>query len=84
MKSGLHDLALKESISDADKIFWKSEDKEQETKLIKIDSTKSHRIRDDDQFVDEFIKELKQGDVVVLMSNGNFLSLGKRILNKLN
>ena len=53
-------------------------------KLIKIDSTKSHRIRDDDQFVDEFIKELKQGDVVVLMSNGNFLSLGKRILNKLN
>ena len=84
MKSGLHDLALKESTLDADKIFWKSKDQEQEKKLIKIDSTKSHRIRDDDQFIDEFIKELKQGDVVVLMSNGNFLSLGKRILNKLN
>ena len=83
MKSGLHDLALKESTLDADKIFWKSKDQEQEKKLIKIDSTKSHRIRDDDQFIDEFIKELKQGDVVVLMSNGNFLSLGKRILNKL-
>jgi hypothetical protein len=39
MKSGLHDLALKESTLDADKIFWKSKDQEQEKKLIKIDST---------------------------------------------
>ena len=83
MKSGFYDKELKNSILSADFVFWKSEDKDQEQRLVNMNPIKCNKIIDDEKFIDNLVKELEPGDVVVLMSNGNFLSLGKKITNKL-
>jgi len=84
MKSGLHDEELNEACKLADLLFWKSEDQEQEKKLIKMNPKKSNRITNEKKFIENFIKQLKPNDIVVLMSNGNFLSLGDKLIERLS
>ena len=84
MRSGLHDEELNNSIIDSDLVFWKSKNFDQEDRLIKENKSKCKKIKDNEEFIDSFVSELKNGDIVVFMSNGNFSSLGKRIINRLN
>ncbi|MDG2061341.1 MAG: UDP-N-acetylmuramate:L-alanyl-gamma-D-glutamyl-meso-diaminopimelate ligase [SAR86 cluster bacterium] len=84
MRSGLHDEELNNSIIDSDLVFWKSKNFDQEDRLIKENKSKCKKIKDNEEFIASFVSELKNGDIVVFMSNGNFSSLGNRIINRLN
>ena len=80
MKSGFHDKRLVEATSDADKIFWKSSDSEQVQGLINKNPSISFKIDDVDVFVNNFNSISDEGDILLVMSNGNFDSLSSKIL----
>ena len=54
MKSGFHDDRLINVCSLVDKVFWKSEDKDQVKKLVEALPDKSSQIINIENFIDEF------------------------------
>ena len=82
MKSGFHDERLINVCSFVDKVFWKSEDKDQAKKLVEALPDKSSQIINIENFIDEFKQINRKGDVLVLMSNGNFDNLSQLLMNE--
>ena len=82
MKSGFHDERLINVCSLVDKVFWKSEDKDQANRLVEASPDKSSQIINIDNFIDEFKQINKKGDVLVVMSNGNFDNLSQLLMNE--
>ena len=82
MKSGFHDERLINVCSFVDKVFWKSEDKDQANRLVEASPDKSSQIINIDNFIDEFKQINKKGDVLVVMSNGNFDNLSRLLMNE--
>ena len=82
MRSGFHDEILVEAISDADKVFWKSEDIEQAEGLVGKNPAKSYQILNVDHFVNDF--DSISCDILLIMSNGNFDGLSRKLIKKLN
>ena len=80
MKSGFHDKRLVEATSDADMVFWKSPDFEQVQGLINKNPSISFKIEDVDVFVEDFNSISGEGDILLVMSNGNFDNLSSKIL----
>jgi UDP-N-acetylmuramate: L-alanyl-gamma-D-glutamyl-meso-diaminopimelate ligase len=80
MKSGFHDKRLVEATSDADMVFWKSPDFEQVQGLINKNPSISFKIEDVDVFVKDFNSISGEGDILLVMSNGNFDNLSSKIL----
>ena len=75
MKSGLHDQKLIKSVENADIVYWGGNDKKQINSLIKHSPVKSNHINS----IEKAVKDLNKGDVVIMMSNGNFGDLGKKL-----
>ena len=84
MKSGFHDEQLLHSVSAADLIFWKGDDSEQVKKLINKNPSKFSDIFNVDNFVDGIDSLFVAGDILLIMSNGNFDNLSKKLLEKYN
>ena len=82
MKSGFHDERLINVCSFVDKVFWKSEGKDQANRLVEASPDKSSQIINIDNFIDEFKQINKKGDVLVVMSNGNFDNLSRLLMNE--
>ena len=82
MKSGFHDEQLLHSVSEADHIFWKGDDSEQVKGLIDKNPSKFSDICNVDNFVDSIDSLFIVGDVLLIMSNGNFDNLSKKLLKK--
>ena len=82
MKSGFHDDRLINVCSLVDKVFWKSEDKDQAKKLVEALPDKSSQIINIENFIDEFKQINRKGDVLVVMSNGNFDNLSRLLMNE--
>ena len=79
MKSGLHDQNLIKSVENADIVYWGGNDKKQINSLIKHSPVKSNHINSIEKAVKDTVKDLNKGDVVIMMSNGNFGDLGKKL-----
>jgi len=79
MKSGLHDQNLIKSVENADVVYWGGNDKKQINSLIEHSPVKSNHIYSIEKAVKDTVKDLNKGDVVILMSNGNFGDLGKKL-----
>ena len=82
MKSGFHDDRLINVCSLVDKVFWKSEDNDQAKKLVEALPDKSSQIINIENFIDEFKQINRKGDVLVVMSNGNFDNLSQLLMNE--
>ena len=82
MKSGFHDDRLINVCSFVDRVFWKSEDKDQTKRLVEALPDKSSQIINIDNFIDEFKQINRMGDVLVVMSNGNFDNLSQLLMNE--
>ena len=82
MKSGFHDDRLINVCSLVDKVFWKSEDKDQARRLVEALPDKSSQIINIENFIDEFKQINRKGDVLVVMSNGNFDNLSQLLMNE--
>ena len=82
MKSGFHDERLINVCSFVDKVFWKSADKDQANRLVEASPDKSSQIINIDNFIDEFKQINRKGDVLVVMSNGNFDNLSQLLMNE--
>ena len=82
MKSGFHDEHLLHSVSEADLIFWKGDDSKQVKGLIDKNPSKFSDICNIDNFVDDIDSLSFAGDVLLIMSNGNFDNLSKKLLKK--
>ena len=82
MKSGFHDEQLLHSVSEADLIFWKGDDSKQVKGLIDKNPSKFSDICNIDNFVDDIDSLSLAGDVLLIMSNGNFDNLSKKLLKK--
>ena len=82
MKSGFHDDRLINVCSLVDKVFWKSEDKDQVKRLVEALPDKSSQIINIENFLDEFKPINRKGDVLVVMSNGNFDNLSQLLMNE--
>ena len=82
MKSGFHDDRLINVCSLVDKVFWKSEDKDQAKRLVEVLPDKSSQIINIENFIDEFKQINRKGDVLVVMSNGNFDNLSQLLMNE--
>ena len=83
MKSGFHDEKLMDASSEADLIFWKSEDFEQANGLVEKNPSCSSHISDVDAFVENFDSISTEGDILIVMSNGNFDDLSKKLIRKI-
>jgi UDP-N-acetylmuramate: L-alanyl-gamma-D-glutamyl-meso-diaminopimelate ligase len=84
MKSGYHDDHLIESVSLADEVFWKSEDFEQVEGLVSKKKSNSKQIINVDSFIEDFDSISSPGDIFIIMSNGNFDDISKKIIKKIN
>lgn len=83
MKSGFHDENLMKATSEADLVFWKGEDKIQLNKLINSSPENNFLIDSVDYLVEDFKNEIvKDNDVIVMMSNGNFDGLSQVLKSK--
>ena len=82
MKSGFHDDRLINVCSLIDKVFWKSEDNDQAKKLVEALPDRSSQIINIENFIDEFKQINRKGDVLVVMSNGNFDNLSQLLMNE--
>ena len=83
MKSGYHDDSLVQAVYEADQVFWKSEDYKQVQGLINKQVTNSKQITDVNSFVADFDSISVNGDILLVMSNGNFDDISKKIINKI-
>ena len=83
MKSGYHDDSLVQAVYEADQVFWKSEDYKQVQGLIDKKVTNSKQITDVNSFVADFDSISVNGDILLVMSNGNFDDISKKIINKI-
>tara|TARA_Y100000590_G_scaffold122407_7_gene140124 strand:- start:215 stop:1567 length:1353 start_codon:yes stop_codon:yes gene_type:complete len=84
MKSGFHDEKLIKATSEADLVFWKGEDKIQLKKLISNSPKNNFLIDSIDSLVEDFKnKIIKDRDVIVMMSNGNFDGLSQALRSRL-
>jgi UDP-N-acetylmuramate-alanine ligase len=61
-------------------VFWKSPDFEQVQGLINKNPSISFKIEDVDVFVKDFNLISGEGDILLVMSNGNFDNLSSKIL----
>ena len=84
MKSGYHDDRLVDAVSLADQVFWKSEDFVQVEKLVNKNASNSRPIIDVDSFIADFDSVSSRGDIFIVMSNGNFDDISKKIIDKVN
>jgi len=82
MKSGYHDNSLTESVVDADMVFWRSEDEQQAKKLTTENPSKFFQISDVDIFVKDFEALSKEGDILLVMSNGDFSDLSNKVIER--
>ena len=83
MKSGHHDDLLIEATEEADKVFWKSEDKTQIDKFLESDANKSRSIQSTEEASNEIIKNIKAKTLIVVISNADFDGLSQNIIYKL-
>ena len=84
MKSGYHDDRLVDAVSLADEVFWKSEDFVQVENLVNKNASNSRQIIDVDSFIADFDSVSSRGDIFIVMSNGNFDDISKKIIDKVN
>ena len=80
MKSGFHDSNLIRSVVEADKVFWKGENKFQIEGLINNNPINSSQIIDIDKFVGDFRSTSSAGDILLVMSNGDFSDLSNKVI----
>ena len=83
MESGMHDKHLKESVKNADLIYWKGNNKDQIKSLISSQPSKAQQITSVNKTAMHIKKIIKKGDVIISMSNGNFEGLTDKILKDL-
>ena len=83
MKSGLHDERLIKATTEADMVFWKSENLEQAKGLANKNLSKSDYISNVDDFVDNFDSISTVGDILLVMSNGNFDNLSNKMIKRI-
>ena len=84
MKSGFHDKSLISAVSEADLVFWKGTDKDQLNNLVNKSPKKNNIIDSVSSFSDELKNSIiKDNDVIVMMSNGNFDGLTDLLKSKL-
>ena len=83
MQSGHHDDLLIEATEEADKVFWKSEDKTQLDKFLDSDANKSRSIQSTEEASNEIIKNIKAKTLIVVISNADFDGLSQNIIHKL-
>ena len=82
MKSGYHDDVLVEATKEADVVFWKSEDKAQLDKLIKLDSNRSRLIDSIEETSKEILESIEQDTLIVVMSNADFEGLSQKLIDR--
>jgi UDP-N-acetylmuramate: L-alanyl-gamma-D-glutamyl-meso-diaminopimelate ligase len=83
MKSGYHDDVLVGATKGADVVFWKSENKTQLDKLIKLDSDRSRLINSVEETSKEIIKSIEKDTLIVVMSNADFDGFSQKIIDRL-
>ena len=83
MQSGLHDKKLKNSVENADFIYWKGKNKDQVNSLIESNSGKSKSINSIDETVIDLMENIRSGDLIITMSNGDFGGLIDKLSNSL-
>lgn len=85
MKSGVHKDTLAASLSQADLVFIYKGDEVQWSVTTLIEQCQQPCVVSDDfnEFVDQIVTESKQGDTIVVMSNGGFGGIHEKLLSKL-
>jgi len=83
MKSGLHDKNLIGATEEADLVYWKGSNKNQINNLVN-QSPSTHLVIDSiNSFSEELRSCIKNDDVIIMMSNGNFDGLADLLKSKL-
>jgi UDP-N-acetylmuramate: L-alanyl-gamma-D-glutamyl-meso-diaminopimelate ligase len=82
MKGGVHKDALIESASDADLVYWVQSSVEWSLEdIIKHSNVTNQKVfSDSSNVLTELLGELKSGDDVIVMSNGGFDGMHKKLL----
>lgn len=83
MKSGLHDKSFADSTKNADKVYWKGQDRRQLEIICNLNSSESSIIESVEDTVSEIINDLHGDDLLVTMSNGSFDGITSRLLESL-
>ena len=63
-------------------VFWRSEDEQQAKKLTTENPSKFFQISDVDIFVEDFEALSKEGDILLVMSNGDFSDLSNKVIER--
>jgi UDP-N-acetylmuramate: L-alanyl-gamma-D-glutamyl-meso-diaminopimelate ligase len=84
MKAGIHGNSLVASVENADSVHWYERTGEW-SGLQSLDnpSSSSYFYTSVDKIVTDLSKRVSEGDIVVLMSNGDFDDAGASIINAL-
>jgi len=84
MKAGIHGNSLMASVRNADSVHWYERTGEfSEIQSLDNPSSFSYFYTSVDQIVTDLSKMVFEGDIIVLMSNGDFGDAGVRIINAL-
>ncbi len=83
MKSGHHDDVLIKATKEADKVYWKIEDKKQLDKFLDSDISRSKPIQSVEETSNEIVQGIEKKTLIVVISNADFDGLSQKIINKL-
>jgi UDP-N-acetylmuramate: L-alanyl-gamma-D-glutamyl-meso-diaminopimelate ligase len=82
MKQGIHAHRLKESLDKADRVyFFRPQELAWDTSSLADDSLRVYQ--DTGKIIDDLIADSRPGDNILIMSNGGFENLHKRLLSRL-
>ena len=81
MKAGIHGDSLTDSVENADSVYWYERTGEwSEIQSLDNPSSSSYFYTSVDKIVTDLSKRVSEGDIVVLMSNGDFSDAGASII----
>ena len=84
MKAGIHGNSLMDSVENADSVYWYERTGEwSEIQSLDNPSSSTYFYTSVDKIVTDLSKRVSEGDIVVLMSNGDFSDAGASIIEAL-
>jgi hypothetical protein len=74
---------LIKATKEADKVYWKIEDKKQLDKFLDSDISRSKPIQSVEETSNEIVQGIEKKTLIVVISNADFDGLSQKIINKL-
>ena len=83
MRSGYHGSKLIDSTKDSDLTFWSCQDERTLNELVKESGPEHRKIDSTESLLSDITSNVTGNDLIVLMSNGSFQGLNKKIIQLL-